>query len=52
MGSVILLGVLADQQYSRYRERSLALARRSRGAPEHAGAAYDAAATSQQVPRP
>jgi ribose transport system permease protein len=37
MGSVILLGVLADQQFSRYRQRSLAQARRARGAPEGAG---------------
>ena len=33
MGSVILIGVLADQQFSRYRQRSLGRARRSRGAP-------------------
>ena len=39
MGSVILLGVLADQQFSRYRQRSLAHARRARGAPEGAGEA-------------
>jgi len=39
MGSVILLGVLADQQFSRYRQRSLAHARKVRGAPEGAGEA-------------
>jgi ribose transport system permease protein len=39
MGSVILLGVLADQQFSRYRQRSLAQARRSRGTPDAADAA-------------
>src|SRR5262249_24961110 len=32
MGSVILIGVLADQQISRYRQRSLAHARRIRSA--------------------
>jgi ribose transport system permease protein len=32
MGSVILLGVLADQQFSRYRQRSLLQARRAGGA--------------------
>jgi hypothetical protein len=51
MGSVILLGVLADQQVARYRQRSLAQARRSRGAPEHTGEAPDAAVVSQQAPR-
>jgi len=39
MGSVILLGVLADQQISRYRQRSLAHARRIRSAPEGASEA-------------
>jgi ribose transport system permease protein len=52
MGSVILLGVLADQQYARYRQRALTQARRSRGAPEHAGVAPAAASASQQVPPP
>jgi len=41
MGSVILIGVLADQQFSRYRQRSLGRARRPRdrpaGAPERPG---------------
>jgi ribose transport system permease protein len=36
MGSVILIGVLADQQISRYRQRSLAHARRLRSAPSGA----------------
>jgi ribose transport system permease protein len=36
MGSVILLGVLADQQIARYRRRSPSHARRIRGAPESA----------------
>jgi ribose transport system permease protein len=31
MGSVILLGVLADQQFARYRQRSLMQARRAGG---------------------
>ena len=39
MGSVILLGVLADRQFSRYRQRSLAHARSTRSAPEGAGEA-------------
>jgi ribose transport system permease protein len=39
MGSVILLGVLADQQFARYRQRSTAHVRRKRGAPESAGEA-------------
>jgi ribose transport system permease protein len=35
MGSVILIGVLADQQFARYRERSLArAARQARATPE------------------
>jgi hypothetical protein len=33
---VILLGVLADQQFARYRQRSLAQARRARSATEGA----------------
>jgi hypothetical protein len=33
---VILLGVLADQQFTRYRQRSLAHARLARGAPDGA----------------
>jgi ribose transport system permease protein len=37
MGSVILVGVLADQQFTRYRKRSLAQASRLRGAPLAAG---------------
>ena len=52
MGSVILIGVLADQQFTRYRQRSLAQARRSRVAPEPTGDAPVATAASQQVPRP
>ncbi|HEY0857526.1 MAG TPA: ABC transporter permease [Albitalea sp.] len=39
MGSVILIGVLADQQFTRYRKQSLALAGRTRGAPEQGAAA-------------
>jgi hypothetical protein len=42
--------VLADQQYSRYRQRSLAQARRSRGAADHAGDAPAAATASQRMP--
>jgi len=34
MGSVILIGVLADQQFARYRQRSTTHVRRKRGAPE------------------
>ena len=34
IGSVILIGVLADQQLTRYRRRSLTHTRRARGAPE------------------
>jgi ribose transport system permease protein len=33
MGSVILIGVLADQQFTRYRKRSLAQASRARAVP-------------------
>jgi ribose transport system permease protein len=36
MGSVILLGVLADQQFTRYRARSRTESARARPAPEHA----------------
>jgi ribose transport system permease protein len=36
MGSVILIGVLADQQFARYRQRSTTHVRRKRGAPESA----------------
>jgi len=36
MGSVILIGVLADQQVARYRRRAAAHNRRMRGAPEDA----------------
>jgi ribose transport system permease protein len=36
MGSVILIGVLADQQLSRYRRRSQTHARRMPGVPESA----------------
>jgi hypothetical protein len=51
MGSVILLGVLADQQYARYRQRSLAQARRSRGATDPAADAPGVTTASQRVPR-
>jgi ribose transport system permease protein len=37
MGSVILIGVLADQQFTRYRKRSLTHASQRRTAPERAG---------------
>jgi len=36
MGSVILVGVLADRQFARYRKRSAPQAPRARAAPEHA----------------
>lgn len=35
MGSVILIGVLADQQFTRYRKRSLAQASRAHAVPVH-----------------
>jgi ribose transport system permease protein len=52
MGSVILLGVLADQQFARYRQRSLAQARRTRGAPESIAETAVAATPVQSTPRP
>jgi ribose transport system permease protein len=39
MGSVILLGVLADQQFVRYRKRSLVRGAQQRAAPAHAAEA-------------
>ncbi|HEY6513406.1 MAG TPA: ABC transporter permease [Burkholderiaceae bacterium] len=39
MGSVILLGVLADRQFTRYRQRSRAQVRSAEGAPTSAGEA-------------
>jgi ribose transport system permease protein len=41
MGSVILVGVLADQQLSRYRRRADAAARRGHATTERAGEAVD-----------
>ena len=38
MGSVILLGVLADQQIARLRKHSLAQTSRARSTHEHGGA--------------
>src|SRR5262249_7408155 len=43
MGSVILIGVLADQQFSRYRQQRSASQAGARGAPAHTRKAPDAA---------
>jgi hypothetical protein len=44
MGSVILIGVLADQQFARYRER-----RSAQGSPADQSAAIPLAADRKQI---